>query len=213
MPHTHRSITIDLLRHGEVAAPPAFFGATDIALSPLGKQQMRDAIQLDQLDASLAPWDLIISSPLQRCYRFAEQISEQLNLPLEKEKGLREIHFGQWDGFSASELEEKDPESFQQYINDPLDYTPPEGEVLADFRIRVSTTLEKIKQAHLDQRILLVAHSGVIRSILCDVLKAPEATLFSIHCPYACYSQIQHYYHPQQQSDQLMIHNSRLELV
>ncbi|MBV1870389.1 MAG: histidine phosphatase family protein [Gammaproteobacteria bacterium] len=212
MPHTHKCVTLDLLRHGEVNAPPAFFGATDIALSPLGQEQMHSAIRLGELQASQAPWDRIISSPLQRCWRFAEQVSAQLNVPMEIEPDLREIHFGQWEGLSAQELGQRNPEEFQAYIDSPLEYTPPQGEKLADFRRRASEALHKIKHAHLDQRVLLIAHSGVIRSTLCDVLRAPADTLFSLQCPYACYSQIQYFYHPQQQSDQLVTHNSRLEI-
>jgi len=212
MPHNHRKVSIDLLRHGEVAAPPAFFGSTDIALSPLGMQQMKEAIQLEMLQTAQAPWDRIISSPLQRCWRFAEYVSQQLDIPMEKENNLREIHFGQWDGLSAKDIEDQDPENFQRYIDNPLERTPPGGENIALFRSRIASTLEKIKQSHLDQRILLIAHSGVIRSILCDVLNAPATTLFAIHCPYASFSQIEHYYHPEQQSDQLITLNSRLNL-
>jgi len=211
MTHSHRSVTIDLLRHGEVAAPPAFFGSTDIALSPLGIQQMKNSIRLETLRAEQAPWDIIISSPRQRCWNVAEHVSEQLKIPIRKENNLREIHFGQWDGLSAKEIEEQDPKIFQRYIDNPFEFTPPEGENVHDFRARVRSSFDEIKTTHLDQRILIVTHSGVLRSILCDILNSPASTLFSIDCPYACYSQVKHYYHPQQQSDQLITHNSRLE--
>lgn len=209
---THRTLTIDLLRHGEVIKPAGFFGSTDIRLSHKGETQMAEAIGLSSLTPVNAPWDHIISSPMQRCRVFAEKLAQQIARPLHIDPSLREMHFGTWEGLNAASIEQKYPVEFQRYLASPLHYPPTEGEPVDRFIERITVSWQNIKQQYLDQRILIVSHSGVIRTLLCSVLNCPPDTLFSIHCPYACYSQIRHFYHPDQQRDQLVSHNSRLEL-
>ena len=55
---------LDLLRHGETEQG-GLRGSLDDALTEKGWAQMRDAV------AEAGPWQVLVSSPLQRCARFA----------------------------------------------------------------------------------------------------------------------------------------------
>jgi alpha-ribazole phosphatase len=84
---------IDFLRHGECEGGEIFRGSgSDVALTDKGWQQMRGSVQ------ELSGWDSIITSPLQRCRRFATEQSERLSIPLTENTNWREIHFGDWEG-------------------------------------------------------------------------------------------------------------------
>jgi alpha-ribazole phosphatase len=76
---------IGLLRHGEVEGGNCFRGSTDDPLTALGLDQMQHAITEDQT------WDRVITSPLQRCSRFAETVAQQRSIPFDIDPRLAEI--------------------------------------------------------------------------------------------------------------------------
>ena len=90
------TLRLDLLRHGETEQGGGLRGSIDDALTDLGWQQMRSAAK------EAGPWDRIISSPLQRCARFSEELAARLSLPMTLEPGLQELHFGDWEGHSPA---------------------------------------------------------------------------------------------------------------
>ena len=221
-----KTLIVDLLRHGEVKAAPGFFGSTDVALSAKGEAQMAHSIRLNALLRSLsvdssvesftAPWQLIVSSPLQRCRVFAEYLSAKFKIPLAIEAGFKEIHFGDWEGLTAERIMEKDPEGFQAYCDAPLDNPPSSGETYAAFDQRIAETWRNYTRSAFEnpqqQRILVICHGGVIRTTLRQVLQSPAEMIFSWDCPYGCYSQIRYFRDKTQQHVSLVSHNSRLKL-
>ena len=60
------TLQLDLLRHGETELGGGFRGSLDDALTDTGWAQMRAAV------VEAGPWSHVVSSPLQRCARFAE---------------------------------------------------------------------------------------------------------------------------------------------
>tara|TARA_R110001606_G_scaffold11354_5_gene49285 strand:- start:98064 stop:98672 length:609 start_codon:yes stop_codon:yes gene_type:complete len=187
-----KEITIDLIRHGDVAAGTKLLGKTDEPLSPLGWQQMRAAIR-DKESA----WHKIISSPLQRCSTFSEELASNFSLPLEINKQFEEMNFGLWDGQLFSDLYSgSDTEKLIQLMQDPSSAIPPEGEAYVDFQLRVISGWNTLlKSLHEDQiqHCLLVAHGGVIRTIMSHILGFPSTNLFRLEVPYACMSRIKQY--------------------
>lgn len=65
------TLRLDLLRHGETELGGGLRGSLDDALTELGWQQMRAAV------ADGGPWERIVSSPLQRCARFSEELADR----------------------------------------------------------------------------------------------------------------------------------------
>jgi len=179
------TITIDLLRHGEVAGGLRLRGYKDDPLSDKGWQQLRDVIKGKTL-----PWDTIISSPLQRCALFAEEVSKQHEKPLHIKHGFKEISFGDWEGQLFSDLYKNKPEEMSRYWNNPSVATPPNGEPYDDFEARVHQAWDELVAEHANKHILLVAHGGTIRALLRKVINFPVPSFFKIEVPNASLSRI-----------------------
>ncbi|WP_271411568.1 alpha-ribazole phosphatase family protein [Pseudomonas sp. Q1-7] len=165
---------LDLLRHGETELGGGFRGSLDDALTAAGWAQMRRGME------GAGPWDLLVSSPLQRCAAFARELAQSHGLPLQVEADLRELHFGQWEGRSAAELMEDHAEELGRFWNDPYGFTPPDGETLLDFEVRVLAAGERLRSRFSGQRVLLVTHGGVIRMLVARARQLPRARLMQV---------------------------------
>lgn len=168
------TLHLDLLRHGETELGGGLRGSLDDALTEKGWAQMRAAV------LERAPWDRLVSSPLQRCARFAEELGTQLNLPVSLEKDLQELHFGAWEGQSAAALMEIDAEGLGLFWADPYSFTPPEGEPVSDFSDRVLDAVSRLHRAYAGQRVLLISHGGVMRLLLAQARGLPREQLLNV---------------------------------
>ena len=100
-------LQLDFLRHGETTLSHTLRGSTDDALTSVGWVQMQET--LTQAVASGLRWDVIFTSPLQRCLVFAQAWAEQQKLPLIVNEHLPEMHFGDWEGQSTEKIYQKMP--------------------------------------------------------------------------------------------------------
>lgn len=172
------------MRHGEPEGGDRYRGSVDDPLSSNGWDQMRRVV------ADYRAWDVVITSPLQRCSAFAHEISERLAVPLETEHGFREMGFGLWEGRTAEEIMRDDRRHLVRFWRNPLQHPPPGGESLQRLRRRVMIAWDSILTRHASHRILLVTHGGVIRVILGHVLSMPLEHLSRLYVPYAALSRI-----------------------
>ncbi len=197
--------TVDLLRHGEpVGGRRRYRGQTDDPLSDKGWTQMRTAISYHH------PWERIISSTLSRCQAFAEELSKRHHIPLELSDAFVEIGFGAWEGKTASELMQEDPEILYRFWNDPLNNTPPGAETLTAFQQRITVEWERCIHDHAGEHLLIVGHAGMMRMILSHVLGMPIDRMFRIQVPNAGISRIQVDHTPQGNLPRLMFHAGQL---
>ncbi|MBP1147308.1 alpha-ribazole phosphatase [Pseudomonas sp. PvP027] len=168
------TLHLDLLRHGETELGGGLRGSIDDALTESGWQQMRAAV------ADGGPWTRIVSSPLQRCARFSEELAQRLSLPLHLEPGLQELHFGDWEGHSPAQLMETDAEGLGLFWADPYAFTPPGGEPVLYFSNRVLSAVQRLHQAYAGERVLLVSHGGVMRLLLAQARGLPREQLLQV---------------------------------
>jgi alpha-ribazole phosphatase len=168
------TLHLDLLRHGETELGGGLRGSLDDALTAKGWAQMRAAV------VAQGPWDRVVSSPLQRCARFADELGAQLKVPVSLEKALQELHFGAWEGQSAAALMETDAEALGLFWADPYGFTPPEGEPVSDFSERVLGAVARLQQAYAGERVLLVSHGGVMRLLLARARGLPREQLLNV---------------------------------
>jgi alpha-ribazole phosphatase len=167
-------LRLDLLRHGETELGGGLRGSLDDALTEKGWQQMRSAV-IEQ-----GPWDRVISSPLQRCARFAEEFAGQMGLPVAFDQNLQELHFGRWEGQSAAALMETDAEALGLFWADPYSFTPPQGEPVAEFSERVRVAVARLQAAYAGERVLLISHGGVMRLLLAQARGLPREQLLNL---------------------------------
>ncbi|MEE8057406.1 MAG: histidine phosphatase family protein [Pseudomonadales bacterium] len=198
--------TIDLLRHGQTQADDILRGRIDVPLSENGYQQMQDRVA-PYINPEF-PWQQIITSPLQRCAQFANNLAEQHRSPINVHEGFLEIDFGDWDGRSFDELKAEDAELFSKIWIEPHKYRPPNGETFQAFSSRINTAWQGILQQHCGKHILLICHGGVIRALLSNIMQTPLTSLSRIDVPYACLSRIRVHHHLGQSDwPQLIFHN------
>jgi alpha-ribazole phosphatase len=168
------SLRLDLLRHGETELGGGLRGSLDDALTDAGWQQMRAAV------TGQGPWDRLVSSPLQRCARFAEELGARLALPVSLDPDLQELHFGAWEGQSAAALMASDAEALGRFWADPYAFTPPQGEPVLAFSARVLGAVERLHQRYAGERVLLVSHGGVMRLLLAQARGLPREQLLNV---------------------------------
>lgn len=168
------TLRLDLLRHGETELGGGLRGSLDDALTAKGWAQMRAAV------IAQGPWERLVSSPLQRCARFADELGAQLNLPVTLEKDLQELHFGAWEGQSAVALMETDAEGLGLFWADPYSFTPPEGEPVSAFSDRVLGAVSRLQQAYSGEHVLLISHGGVMRLLLAQARGLPRERLLNV---------------------------------
>lgn len=168
------TLRLDLLRHGETELGGGLRGSLDDALTEKGWAQMRAAV------VEQGPWDRLVSSPLQRCARFAEELGAQLGLPVQLDKDLQELHFGTWEGQSAAALMDTDAEALGLFWADPYAFTPPQGEPVVEFSTRVLAAVERLHVAYAGERVLLISHGGVMRLLLAQARGLPREQLLNV---------------------------------
>ena len=175
-------LQIDLLRHGETTLSHTLRGHLDDDLTEQGWLQMQSTIQ--QYMTTPVDWDVIISSPLRRCRRFAEHLADQFGLPMRVNEHIKEMYFGDWEGISTQAIYEAEPEQLANFWQFPTQYHAPNGESLTQFQQRIFIGFEQIYtqiQAQNGQKALVITHGGVIKLLTClaqqqnldDLLKMP----------------------------------------
>ncbi|MFK5950638.1 MAG: histidine phosphatase family protein [Methylococcales bacterium] len=167
--------TIDFLRHGEAAGGSYYRGSTDDPLTEQGWQQMHKTVASHQ-------WDLIISSPLQRCQAFAQHLHKQRNIPLSTDSNWQELDFGDWEGKIADQINSAELMLFYQY---PWNNTPTNAESLNIFLSRINTAWEVLLQQHAGKHILVISHAGVIRCLFNLFLDLPTHKIFNLQLDHA----------------------------
>lgn len=154
------------IRHAEYLkpVPGAYYGQSDLPLTPAGEAQARC---LPELIARLGlNIGRAISSDLMRARRTAE-----LALPgvdIEFDAGLRETSFGAWEGLKYADVCGL-PE-FAEYASGGA---PPGGEAAAAVERRVAAALERMLRDCADGDVAIVAHAGPIRLMLAQLLGLP----------------------------------------
>lgn len=171
--------TLDFIRHGEPAGGRKYRGQIDDPLSEKGWAQMRAAVG-DQ-----RPWSRIVASPLLRCRAFAEELAVRHQLPLLLDARLKEVGFGVWEGKTAAQLDEEDPQQLPRFKADPVHARPTGAEPLQDFFKRVASGVETLLQQHADEHVLVICHAGVIRMVLAHGLNIPLENAYRIEVPSA----------------------------
>jgi len=165
----------DFLRHGETTAGSCYIGTSDVLLTKLGYQQMQTSIDHAMqcvINDSLArqraalPWDVIISSPLQRCAVFASSLAAKSEVTHHLEEELKEFDFGDWEHKTALQVMAQYPGQLEKFWSDPQTHSPSGGELLADFTARVDRAIDRLKTEFAGKKMLVICHGGVMRYLL-----------------------------------------------
>ena len=107
----------------------------------------------------------IITSDLKRAETTATILAETLQLPLEKERDLRETNNGDLAGMLNSEADQKFPRLYFRSL--AMDEHYPNGESPREFYQRIKTWFQRFLQENddSDETQIVVTHGGVINII------------------------------------------------
>ncbi len=147
-----------------------FCGHSDPELNQRGHQQLFGVV--DRLSEHAIR--RIYTSDLRRARQTAEAIALHFGLGFEIRPGLREIHFGLWEGLSWSEVEARDPVLAKSWAERYANATAPGGESLQQFQSRVRAESAFLFAAATECPIAVVAHAGFMRVLLTTFHGVPE---------------------------------------
>lgn len=191
---------VNLIRHGETegAEPKRYKGHIDVPLSDKGIKQITKLSNYLARNGSenLNGLNAVYCSDLGRAVKSAEIIAGPHGLKPVIIKGLRERSFGVWEGMSFDEIKEKYPDTFNAWMEDPLRFSPIEGESTIEVKDRALKAFNEITERHNSDNIAVVAHGGINRVILCEVLGIPLENLFRIEQDFAALNVIEMWDYP-----------------
>lgn len=156
-----------LVRHGETEGNISgrWQGHQDSALTEEGERQAK------LLGATPPLVDVVYSSPTGRAHRTAHAMVATTGHEIDTHDDLREIGFGEWEGFTVDEIRSRDPEVFDRFRSHGVDvargYT---GETFGGVRERMTGAIESFVARHEGRRIGVVSHGGSTRAYLSGIL-------------------------------------------
>ncbi len=160
--------TILIARHGETLLKSSlrYWGHTDVELSELGIKQakrLRDLLATEKIDA-------IYCSDLRRASTTAEIVASKNGAEVIVSPELREVCFGEIEGLTFEEVRQRYPEVVKSWMEGGIDLQYPGGESLAEVSERASDFASRLRTLPSGQTILIVAHSGFLRLLICHLL-------------------------------------------
>ena len=159
-----------LVRHGETDwnREGRLQGGKDIPLNALGRMQAEEAARrLKALTPDYASIDYLCS-PMERARETMTILRRELELPPQEfriDERLRELTFGDWEGFTWREIRKSanasERELAQARERDKWGFVPPGGESYRMLAERIRPAIEG-----LPPDTVMVSHGGVARAVL-----------------------------------------------
>ena len=154
------------IRHGETDCNKKhlYYGHLNPSLNKTGISQLKNTKKkLEKMNEKI---DIVFSSDLKRCRESLELLKINKNIKTYFSEELRELNFGNIEGKTYKEIENKFPHYIDEMKNNWRHFKTEGGESLTDLQKRIVKKIDKIKNEHQNKKILIVAHSGVIQSLI-----------------------------------------------
>jgi ribonuclease H / adenosylcobalamin/alpha-ribazole phosphatase len=190
MPARGEPVVTLLLRHGQtpMSVQKRYAGRSDVPLTETGVRQAAAAAKR----LASAGIGGIVTSPLQRAVRTAEEVAAVTGVPLQTDDGFRETDFGAWEGLTYAEVRERWPSELTAWLADPT-VGPPGGESFAEVSQRVTAAMDRVRAGRDGQTVLIVSHVTPIKTLVAEALLAPPSALYRMHLDVAALCEIDWY--------------------
>lgn len=160
-----------LVRHTETVCEKGIcYGQSDV-----GIREPFDAV-FESILNQLPQEAILYSSPLQRCVVLAKHIQQHIQADfITEDPRLMEMNFGDWELKNWDDIPQ---EVLDPWMTDFVNVRVPNGESFVDLDKRVVHFLESEIAKGSKKPLIIVAHAGVIRSILCKIHDLPLQEAF-----------------------------------
>lgn len=122
--------------------------------------------------------DRVYSSDLKRAVDTAKILMPSKEIELIP--SFREINFGQWEGMTISEIQDRYELLYSQWRTDPAHVQFIDGESMQQAYHRVREAFWHIDREQDSERILIVSHAMIIKLLIVSILEAPIAKIFQL---------------------------------
>ena len=161
--------TLHLFRHGETEwhGENRYAGSSDVALTELGREQARRLAAWAATQAIAA----VATSDLSRAVETGRAAANAAGLTLTVDPRLREVDFGRGEGRTRAEMAVEFPRELAEFLERPASTPLPDAEPGTHAADRGLAAIADLVASHDDgARIVIVAHSTLIRLVLCRML-------------------------------------------
>lgn len=169
-----------LIRHGDTDLAGTFCGQIDPPLNVAGEARMAEVAEA----AATLGIARIVASDLARARRTAEIIGARLDLPVEIRPALREIGFGEWEGLKWAEVEARDPQVAQRWVDEYPHRAAPGGEAFDEFIARMEMAFGLLEAESICGPTAVVSHRGLMQFALARLYGYSEDEARTLTAPY-----------------------------
>ena len=182
--------TMLLLRHGQtpLSVEKRFSGVGDRPLTEIGLAQAGAAARRLRGCSAVA----VVASPLRRAVQTADLVAAEIGVAVTVDEGLRETDFGDWEGYTFAEVQQRWPDQLSAWLASP-DVAPPAGESFVDTARRVRQARDRVLAAYGGHTVVVVSHVTPIKTLVRLALEAPSGTLYRMHLDLVSISEIDWY--------------------
>ncbi|MFI6679170.1 bifunctional RNase H/acid phosphatase [Kribbella sp. NPDC050470] len=181
------------LRHGEtphtVEKKFSGSGGDNPGLSDTGRAQAHAAAEYL---SRIGGVDALVTSPMLRTRQTAEIVGAGLGLEPVVDEGWIEVSFGDWDGHTFAEIQQKWPDALNAWL-DSTAVAPPGGESFDVCARRARSARDGLLARYPGKTVVVVTHVTPIKLMVRSVLQAPMASLFRMELRPATVTEI-HWY-------------------
>lgn len=166
-----------LARHGQTNwnVIEVFRGRSDVDLDETGYRQaelLADYLCECEIEA-------VYSSPLRRALKTAGAIASPHNLEVIITESLNDLKFGEWEGLTITQVQQKYPTLFNKWIEEPHLVKIPGGERLDDVTSRAKTLVNDIINKH-KGTVVLVSHRVVHKVLILALMGVDNSHFWNV---------------------------------
>ncbi len=176
-------VSLYFIRHGQTDwnAELRLQGQRDIPLNDTGRTQAaRNGLKLGDIITQLDLYEFV-ASPLSRTRETMEIVRRQMDLPPQEfrtDPMLKEINYGDWEGFTMDELNAKKPDAVEARSADKWNSNAHGGESYAMLSDRA---LEWLRSVSRDS--VIVSHGAFSRCVRGHILGLEQNEIIDLDVP------------------------------
>ena len=125
---------------------------------------------------------MIYASTCRAAQETADILNKTLHIPIHFIEGLQNLDHGLWAGRLVSEVKQRQPRVYKQWLEHPETVCPPEGETLGEAQDRVRAELEEIIRCNEKTTVVLVIPEPLASIVRSELGLAELGDLWRAEC-------------------------------